>query len=131
MYRVLDGAASAASLVLGDTTGIVSQAGREDEDACSAFQGTGLTQSLRHRSVRRVLVGGLATDYCVLNTVRDALEEDFDVLLLTDALRAVDMHPGEGDAAIASMLSSGAVPVTLDQLARTDAAAVAPPSRPA
>jgi nicotinamidase/pyrazinamidase len=126
-----DGAAFSADLALGDTASVVSKAEREDEDAYSAFQNTGLARSLRQHGVRRVLVGGLATDYCVLNTVADALKEHFNVLLLIDAVRAVDVHPGDGDAAIASMLAAGAVPVTLDKLADMDSARIDLLSRPA
>lgn len=126
-----DGAAFSADLALGDTASVVSKAEREDEDAYSAFQNTGLARSLRQHGVRRVLVGGLATDYCVLKTIADALKEHFNVLLLIDAVRAVDVHPGDGDAAIASMLAAGAVPVTLDKLADMDSARIDPLSRPA
>jgi nicotinamidase/pyrazinamidase len=126
-----DGAAFSADLALGDAARIVSKAEREDEDAYSAFQNTGLGQALREHGVRRVLVGGLATDYCVLNTVTDALKENFDVLLLIDAVRAVDVHPGDGDAAIATMLAAGAVPVTLEELADRGSARTDLLSRPA
>jgi len=126
-----DGAAFSADLALGDAASIVSKAEREDEDAYCAFQNTGLARSLRQHGVRRFLVGGLATDYCVLNTVADALKEHFDVLLLIDAVRAVDVHAGDGDAAIASMLAAGAVPVTLDKLADRDSARIDLLSRPA
>jgi nicotinamidase/pyrazinamidase len=61
--------------------------------------------------VKRLLVGGLATDYCVLNTVRDALRLGFEVLLLADAVRAVDVKPGDGERAEHEMLAAGAVAV--------------------
>ena len=55
-----------------------------------------------------MLVGGLATDYCVLNTALDARAEGFDVLVLTDAVRAVEVTPGDGERAIAKMERAGA-----------------------
>lgn len=70
----------------------------------------------RERQVRRVFVGGLATDYCVLNTVLDALTEGFEVVLLQDAIRAVDVSPGNGEAAQRQMHLSGARPMTLREL---------------
>jgi len=125
------GAAFPAALALGDAACIVSKAEREEEDAYSAFQNTGLAQSLRAQGASRLFIGGLATDYCVLNTVLDALKENFNVLLLTDAIRAVDVRPGDGEAAIATMLAHGAVPVTLNELEGTADADIDSPSRPA
>ena len=66
--------------------------------------------------MKRLLVGGLATDYCVLNTVLDARKEGFEVLLLADAIRAVDVKPGDGERAEREMRSAGAVPIRLEDL---------------
>ena len=104
------------------------KAEREEKDAYSAFQNTGLTQSLRGQDITRLFIGDLATDYCVLNTVQDARRANFHVLLMTDAIRAVDVRPGDGDAAIAAMLAHNAVPVTLDQLDGTGDADIDFPS---
>ncbi len=125
------GAAFPAALALGDAACIVSKAERKEEDAYSAFQNTGLSQSLRAQGANRLFIGGLATDYCVLNTVMDALKEHFNVLLLTDAIRAVDVRPGDGDAAIATMLAQHAVPVTLNELEGTGQVDTGLPFRPA
>lgn len=125
------GAAFPTALALGDAACIVSKAEREEEDAYSAFQNTALAQSLRGQGVTRLFIGGLATDYCVLNTVQDAPKANFDVLLLMDAIRAVDVRPADGDAAIATMLAHNAPPVTLDKLKGTGEADIALPVRPA
>ena len=58
--------------------------------------------------MRRLFVGGLATDYCVLQTVLDALRQGFAVFVLRDGVRAVDVHPGDGEAALARMRAHGA-----------------------
>ncbi|MET0961386.1 MAG: isochorismatase family protein [Noviherbaspirillum sp.] len=108
------GAAFSAALALGDAAVTVSKAQGADQDAYSAFQGTGLAQALRGRGVSRVFIGGLATDYCVLHTMQDALKENFWGMLLCDATRAVDVRPGDGDAAIQAMIAGGAQPVALD-----------------
>jgi len=55
----------------------------------------------------------LATDYCVLHTVCDALNRNYEVLLLTDAVRAVNVHNQDGEQAINKMISKGAIPITL------------------
>ena len=64
-------------------------------------------------SVSRLFIGGLATDYCVLYTVCDALNRNYEVLLLTDAVRAVNVHKQDGEQAINKMILKGAIPITL------------------
>jgi len=109
------GAAFAPGLELPAQAVIVSKATTEDADAYSAFEGTGLAGRLRERGVSRLLVGGLATDYCVLNTVRDALKAGFQVLLLKDAIRAVNVNPGDGERAERRMREEGAVAITFGE----------------
>ncbi len=82
--------------------------GLGDEDSYSAFDGTDLASQLRERGVEEVLVGGLATDYCVKNTVLDALKQGFAVKALTNAMRPVELKPGDGDRAIEEMRDAGA-----------------------
>ena len=102
------GAEFAGGLALPASAIVVSKATTADADSYSAFGGTDLAAQLRLRGVRRVVVGGLATDYCVLNTVLDARAEGFDVLVLTDAVRAVEVTAGDGERAIAKMEQAGA-----------------------
>ncbi len=111
-----EGARFAATLELPENAYIVSKATRADQEAYSAFQGTELAPQLRDMGIRRLFIGGLATDYCVKHTVLDALDEGFTVYLLTDAIRAVDLHPGDGEHAIDEMLAAGALPLTLSDL---------------
>ncbi len=111
------GAAFAPGLEIPADVTIISKAMQRDADAYSAFAGTGLARLLRDRGVKRLLVGGLATDYCVLNTVRDALREGFGVLLLEDAIRAVNVEPGDGERARTEMRRAGAVPAELRDFA--------------
>jgi len=92
---------------------IISKATTVEVDAYSAFNGTGLADTLRERGIRRLVVCGLATDYCVLNTVVDGLAAGFEVLLATEAIRAVNVNTGDGDHAMARMLDAGAIPVQL------------------
>jgi nicotinamidase/pyrazinamidase len=96
---------------------IVSKADTAGRDAYSGFEGTNLDVCLRAQEVRRVFVGGLATDYCVLNTVRDACRLGYEVRLLADAIRAVNIEPGDGYKAENEMLRLGARPVTWPDLA--------------
>ena len=102
------GAAFAAGLRLPPDATVISKATTEDQDAYSGFQGTDLDRRLRAANIRRLFVGGLATDYCVLNSVRDALRLGYAVMLLTDAIRAVDVQSGDGQRAEAEMVRLGA-----------------------
>src|SRR4051794_21545055 len=67
-----------------------------------------LLEDLQSRRVDQLYVGGLAIDYCVLHTVLDALQQGFSVTVLTDAIRPVDVVPGDGDRALDEMRAAGA-----------------------
>lgn len=88
---------------------VIDKAAGADADAYSAFEGTGLAVRLRKMQVRRLLVGGLATDYCVLSTVRDARKAGLEILLLVDAIRGVNAKPGDGERAEREMRAAGAM----------------------
>jgi nicotinamidase/pyrazinamidase len=82
--------------------------GLSDEDSYSAFHRTDLALQLRRLGVDEVWIGGLATDYCVKNTVLDALKEGFKVKALEYAMRPVEVNPGDGERALAEMRAAGA-----------------------
>jgi nicotinamidase/pyrazinamidase len=105
------GAEFAAALALPPAAHVISKAMQPETDAYSGFDGTDLDAQLRRMQVRRLFVGGLATDYCVLATVNDALRLGYGVMLLVDAIRAVELQPGDGERAIAAMVAGGAVGV--------------------
>ena len=109
-----EGAGFSSELRLPHDVIVVSKADTVDVDAYSAFSGTGLGPAMRERGIWRVAVCGLATDYCVLNTVLDGLA-DFEILIVAEAMRAVDVQPGDGDHAMTRMLGAGAVPVRLSE----------------
>ncbi len=92
---------------------IVSKGMGETEDAYSAFQARDdnaalLGSLLQERGVKHLFVGGLATDYCVRSSALDALTSGYAVTLIPDGMRAVDVHPGDGDRALAEMNTAGA-----------------------
>nr|WP_314542974.1 isochorismatase family protein [uncultured Massilia sp.] len=113
------GAEFSAELALPDDAVIISKADTAGVDAYSAFNGTTLAARLRARGVNRVTVCGLATDYCVLNTVTDALEEGFTTIIVPEAMRAVDVQQGDGRRALDRMVARGAVPVRLGEVGMT------------
>ena len=110
------GAQFAPGLELPRDVIIISKATRPQEEAYSGFHGTDMDERLKALGVKRLFVGGLATDYCVLSTVKDALKLGYRVYLLLDAIRAVDVNPGDGERAIEEMKSLGAIPVTLEDI---------------
>jgi len=111
------GAAFPASLQVPCEATIISKATTADEEAYSAFEGTDFCARLRDLGVRRLFIGGVATEYCVLSTAHDASRLGFDVLLLEDAVRAVDLTPGDGLRAIEEMRRLGAKFTSLEALA--------------
>ncbi len=100
---------------------VVSKGMGEHEDAYSAFDartddGSSLEDLLRSQGIRRLVVGGLATDYCVRASVLSALEQGFEVLVLRDAVRGVDVQPGDSEKALTEMQGRGAKLVALDEV---------------
>jgi nicotinamidase/pyrazinamidase len=89
--------------------------GRDDE-GYSGFENSDLARRLRERGVDRVVVCGLATDYCVRASAIDACHEGFDVIVVEDAIRPVELEPGDGQRAIDLMIGAGASVATSDQL---------------
>jgi nicotinamidase/pyrazinamidase len=77
-------------------------------EAYSALSGTVLAAEIEARGVERLFIGGLATDYCVVNTVRDAAALGLDTVVLLDACRAVNLKPDDGARAEAEMRRAGA-----------------------
>jgi nicotinamidase/pyrazinamidase len=90
--------------------------GLGDTDGYSAFDETNLAAQLHEQGVKQVVVGGLATDYCVKHTVLDALDKGFKVKALRNAMRAVELQPGDGERAIEQMRSAGAEIISTDYM---------------
>ena len=85
----------------------------------SAFQDTSLGELLRERGVERLFVTGLATDYCVKNSVLDALGLGLEVTVVEDAVRGVDVHPGDSERALEQMETAGATLESSSAVSRT------------
>jgi nicotinamidase/pyrazinamidase len=78
------------------------------EEAYSGFHGTDLARKLRRLRVKRVYVAGLATDYCVKNTVLDAADQGFQTYVVTDCVKGVNLMRGDSATAMRDMASHGA-----------------------
>ena len=95
---------------------IISKAVKAEQDSYSGFETSDLEERLRKLGAQRLFIGGLATDYCVLATVTDALALGFTVFLLVDAIRAVGVQPGDGQRAEKKMRQMGAQAIRLEQV---------------
>ena len=112
-----DGAAFSAELKLTAPARIISKATTPELEYYSDFGTTNFEADLRASGVSRLFVGGLATDYCVLSTVTDALALGFKTFLLLDAIRGVNVHPDDSQNAEQEMIRLGAKPIRLQDVA--------------
>lgn len=94
---------------------VIRKATTAEREAYSGFDGTDLAERLRERGVRRVFVGGLALDYCVDATARDAARAGFETYVVRDATRAV--FPENSAAAEAGWREAGIETVASDDIA--------------
>ncbi|GAM08139.1 pyrazinamidase/nicotinamidase [Geobacter sp. OR-1] len=111
--RGTDGAEFHPELRLPENVIVVSKGTDETHDDYSAFhardsQGRRLAEILSSLGVSRLYICGLATDYCVKETVLEAARHHIDITVFTDAVRGVDLNPGDSAKALAEMESSGA-----------------------
>lgn len=104
-----------------DVEGEIVRKGVDGRDGYSGFSlrdsetgergATTLDDLLRERGIERVVVCGLATDYCVVETVLDALMLHYPTEVLLGAIRAVNLQPGDGERAVERMHDAGAEPI--------------------
>jgi len=81
---------------------------RRDLEGYSGFEETGLEGLLREHGVDEVTVVGLATDYCVKETAADALRNGFGVTIDRQAVRGIDVEPGDSERALDELRAAGA-----------------------
>jgi len=106
-------------------THIVRKASRRDRESYSEFdgrdeQGRSLKELLARSRVQTLYLTGLATDYCVRATALDARQRGYDVFVITDAVRAVNVKPGDGEQALREMAVAGARLVTSQEVVASD-----------
>ena len=115
------GAAFHPDLDITDAQLVIRKGFRSPIDSYSAFfendqsTPTGLTGYLQTRGFSRLFMCGLATDFCVAYSALDACKEGFDVVLIEDACRAIDMD-GSLQAALENMDAAGVRRITADQI---------------
>ncbi len=99
-----------------DNRFIISKGVSKDFDAYSGFQGTLLKELLLERGVKRLFICGVATDYCVKETLLGAENLGFRTVLLIDAVKGVDITEGDSESARKLMMSAGAVTAVMQDL---------------
>jgi nicotinamidase/pyrazinamidase len=102
------GAKFSSELKLPPNSLIISKATQPDHEAYSAFDHTDLAEELSKRKVKRLFVSGLATDYCVLNTVLDGCRLGFETIVLMDATMGINAKSGDVERAVETMRKNGA-----------------------
>jgi nicotinamidase/pyrazinamidase len=108
-----EGARFSSELRLPINVVTISKGTDPEKENYSSFEAGGLSSRLKLSQIGRVFIGGLATEYCVKNTVLDAIEQGFEVFLLSDAIRGFDLHPGDSENALKLMTSKGVKTTTL------------------
>ena len=99
---------------------VISKATDPQREAYSVFDGTQFEEELRKMDVKRLFVAGVATDYCVVNTVLDARKLGFEVIVLMDATLGIDVKHGDVDQAIDVIVKSGAQQATTADFQRDE-----------
>ena len=117
------GAAFHHALRLPGATVIISKGISPDSDSYSAFDGRSedgmsLDETLSVMNIRKLYVGGLATDYCIRSSVLDALSAGYEVTVLVDAIAGVDINPGDSEKALDEMRLAGASFCTAGEILR-------------
>lgn len=102
------GAQFVAALALPVDVSVISTGYRAELEGYSAFEGSDLDVQLKGAGIKRLFVGGLATDYCVFHSVKEALGFGFEVCLIHEAVRAVNVNPDDGAKATDQMVRLGA-----------------------
>lgn len=102
---------------------VISKATQANKEAYSAFSDTSLHETLLAKGVKRIFIGGLATDFCVYFTTKDALKLGYQVVILKDAVRGIDLHPGDSEKALNELQTLGATLSTTGQVLAAQEAA--------
>jgi nicotinamidase/pyrazinamidase len=113
------GASFHPSLAVPADARVIDKGTLQGEDAYSGFQGTDLAHELHDLHVKEIYVAGLATDYCVKNTVLDGAAKGFDTCVIADCVKGVNLKRTDSADALRTMLSRGAKQTTSGRLAKS------------
>jgi len=117
--RNTPGASFHPSLAVPKGADVIDKGILQADDAYSGFEGTDLAHRLHSLHVKQIYVAGLATDYCVKNTVVDGAVKGFETYVVSDCVKGVNLKPTDSATALKVMLSRGARKVTSDHLLKS------------
>jgi nicotinamidase/pyrazinamidase len=103
----MHGAEVPAQLRLPPDLHLVLKERRPADRSYSGFQATGLAVELRETGCRRVFIGGLGTEYGIRATALDAFAAGFETIVLEDAIRPLEVQPGDGARALGELRARG------------------------
>jgi nicotinamidase/pyrazinamidase len=112
------GAEFAVGLRVPSGSRILDKGVQRDDDGYSMFVRTPLDEWLQHDEIESIAVCGIATEYCVLESVRDGIANGFSVQLLSDLIRPIEARPGDSENALAEMEQLGAKLLTSNEWLR-------------
>jgi nicotinamidase/pyrazinamidase len=115
------GAQFPSALLVPEGSVIISKGMQKEKEQYSTFgaqDSEGNTQAgiMKQRGIGRLFVAGLATNYCVLSSVKDILAVGYEVYVLIDAIRAVHVNPVDAENALVEIVRGGAKFITTDML---------------
>ena len=104
-----------------EKTIVISKGMDPEKESYSAFEGfddkgVPFIGLLSKSGIKELYIGGLATDYCVKNSVLDALKLGFKVKLLIDAIKGVDLNSGDSERAVKEMCENGAEKISINMI---------------
>ena len=102
------GAGLHPELLIDDRVGIINKGTETGEEAYSGFDGTNFAEQLRENNISKVIIGGLATDYCIHGTTIGAIKNGFSTSVIEDLIRGVELNPGDCANATKEMKDAGA-----------------------
>ncbi len=107
------GAKFSPDLKLPEGIVVISKATNPEHESYSVFDGTSFAHELEMCEVKRLFIGGLATDYCVVNTVLDARKLGYETIVLMDATLGINVEPDDAKKAVEAMQNAGAKQITM------------------
>ena len=116
-----EGAKFHSDVKIPEGTLIISKATNSTKEAYSVFEGTELAEKLNTMDIDRIFFSGVATDYCIVNSVLDSRDLGFETYVLLDAIKGIEANKGDVEKAIDMMAKSGAELVTSSEFTEPEA----------